>query len=352
MPAVGQAVLEFLRGNPTNEGVSTGQFRVRATASFGENFLGDIVNSQPVYVGPPNAPYTRTITAIRATRISSAAHAGRPARVYAGANDGMLHAFDDATGNEAWAYIPHDLYRPDKTGLGALAYQDGALPPFRHHFYVDSTPRIYDVNFGGGSADWHSLLVGGLGKGGKSYYALDVTNPGSITDEAQAPTQYLWTFTDPDMGYSYGRPMLAKTRAFGGAWLMVVAAGYNNPSGEGKIFFVDAKTGTKLKEMTHRLRQFGDEPVGPRAHLRLYGGLPQPADRPDLRRRSVRQLLALRRHRSESEQLDGGEDGALHRSGRQSAAGDHSAADRGRHHQRRRSLGVHRHRKAAGRYGP
>jgi type IV pilus assembly protein PilY1 len=246
LPAVGQAVASYLRGDPTNEGVSLGQFRVRGTASFGENFLGDIVDSQAVYAGPPNAPYLDGNDPGYSSFAS--AQSSRPARVYAGGNDGMLHAFDDATGDEAWAFIPHDLYRPDNTGLGALAYQDGALPPFRHHFYVDSTPRIVDVDFGGGS--WHSLLVGGLGKGGKSYYALDVTNPGAITTEAKATSQYLWTFTDADMGYTYGKPMLAKTRAFGGKWLMVVSAGYDNPSGVGKIFFVDAKTGKKLKEMT------------------------------------------------------------------------------------------------------
>jgi len=246
LPAVGQAILEYLRGNPTNEGVSLGQFRVRATGSFGENFLGDIVDSQAVYVGPPNAPYLDANDPGYST--FAASMTSRPKRVYAGANDGMLHAFDDANGNEAWAYIPRDLYRPDNTGLGALAYQDGALPPFRHHFYVDSTPRIVDVDFGG--QDWHSLLVGGLGKGGKSYYALDVTNPGAIVDETAAATQYLWTFTDADMGYTYGRPMVAKTRAFGGAWLVVVPAGYDNPSGVGTIFFVDAKTGALKKKMT------------------------------------------------------------------------------------------------------
>ena len=37
LPAVGAAVLEYLRGNPRNEGVGLGQFRVRATGSFGEN---------------------------------------------------------------------------------------------------------------------------------------------------------------------------------------------------------------------------------------------------------------------------------------------------------------------------
>ena len=245
LPAVGQAVASYLRGDPTNEGVSLGQFRVRATASFGENFLGDIVDSQAVYTGAPNAPYLDANDPGYST--FAAAQAARPARVYVGGNDGMLHAFDDATGDEAWAFIPHDLYRSDNTGLGALAYQDGALPPFRHHYYVDSTPRVIDVDFGG--ADWHSLLVGGLGKGGKSYYALDVSNPAAVATEAQAAGQYLWTFTDADMGYSYGRPMLAKTRGFSGAWLMVVSAGYNNPSGLGKIFFVDAKTGKKLKEM-------------------------------------------------------------------------------------------------------
>jgi type IV pilus assembly protein PilY1 len=248
LPAVGQAVVEYLRGNPTNEGVAIGQFRVRATASFGENFLGDIVDSQAVYVGPPNYPYVDTNDPGYSTFV--AANNARPARVYAGANDGMVHAFDDTNGNETWAYIPHDLYRADATGLGALVYQDGALPPFRHHYYVDSTPRVYDVNFGGGDSDWHTLLVGGLGKGGSSYYALDVTDPGSITTEAQAASRYLWTFTDTDMGYSFGRAMLAKTRAFGGAWVMVVASGYNSPSGVGKIFFVNAKTGAKLKEMS------------------------------------------------------------------------------------------------------
>jgi type IV pilus assembly protein PilY1 len=248
LPAIGQAVLEYLRGNPTNEGVSAGQFRVRATGASGENFLGDIVDSQAVYVGPPSEPYLDANDPGYSNFVASMS--ARAKRVYVGSNDAMLHAFDDATGDEAWAYIPHDLYRPDNTGLGALAYQDGALPPFRHHYYVDSTPRVVDVNFGGGSGDWHSLLVGGLGKGGKSYYALDVTNPGAVTDESSAAAQYLWMFTDADMGYSYGRPTIAKTRAFGGSWLAIVPAGYNNPTGAGKIFFIDAKTGIKVKEMS------------------------------------------------------------------------------------------------------
>ena len=70
-----------------------------------------------------------------------------------------------------------------------------------------------DVNFGGGSGDWHTLAVGGLGKGGHSYYALDVTDPAAVTDETTAAKQYLWTWTDADMGYTYGQGFIAKTRA-------------------------------------------------------------------------------------------------------------------------------------------
>ena len=236
-------VLEFLRGNRANEGSSIGQFRVRVGG-----LLGDIVDSQALYIGPPRAPYLDGNDPGYSTFKTT--FSTRPARVYVGANDGMLHVFDDATGNEAWAFMPPELFRADKTGLGALSYQDGALPPFQHHFYVDSTPRITDVNFGGGSSDWHSILVGGLGKGGKSYYALDVTDPAGVTDETTAAQKVLWQFTDADMGYSYGRPVIAKTHAFGGKWVVMVGAGYNNASGKGKIFILDAKDGTLLKTLS------------------------------------------------------------------------------------------------------
>ncbi len=242
-PKRSAAIMEFLRGNRTNEGTKLNQLRVRA------GVLGDIVDSQPVYVGAPSAPYLEANDPGYA--LFTAANANRAARIYVGANDGMLHAFDDATGSEAWAFVPGALYRADDTGLGALAYQDGALPPFRHHYYVDSTPRVVDVRFGAG--DWRSLLVGGLGKGGRSYYAIDVTRPSDFTTEADVAKKVLWEFTDPDLGYTYGKPVVTKTRAFGGRWVVILPSGYNNVSpgsGEGKIFFVDAATGQLLYTMS------------------------------------------------------------------------------------------------------
>ena len=102
---------------------------------------------------------------------------------------------------------------PTRPACGGLTLQDGGLPPFTHHFYVDGPMRVADVDFGG--SDWRTILVGGLGKGGKSFYALDVTTPvASANTEADiiAAQKVLWEFTHADMGYSYGKPLMVKTQ--------------------------------------------------------------------------------------------------------------------------------------------
>jgi type IV pilus assembly protein PilY1 len=92
--------------------------------------------------------------------------------VYVGSNDGMLHAFDEDKGTELFAYIPSFAYSSvaDK-GLAMLTKKD---PFFKHQMFVDSTPVAADVKVG---SDWKTYLIGGLGKGGKGYYAIDITDP-------------------------------------------------------------------------------------------------------------------------------------------------------------------------------
>jgi type IV pilus assembly protein PilY1 len=240
-PTRGLQVLEYLRGSAQNEGSATLNFRKRTSP------LGDIVDASPKYVGPPNLPYQEF--ADPGYSAFAASKTSRAPMVYAAVNDGMLHAFSDADGTEKFAYVPRALFRTsEQGGLAALTLKEAALPPFQHHFYVDSTPKVVDVDFG--SQDWHSILVGGLGKGGHAYYALDVTDPGSVVTEDDAAAKVLWEFTDPDLGYTYGPAIVAKTRAFGGKWVVIVPSGYNNTSGIGKIWFLDAKTGEVLKTMS------------------------------------------------------------------------------------------------------
>ena len=232
-------VIEYLRGNKAFEGTDDGQFRPRTSP------LGDVVNASPIPVGVPSAPYLDGFD----LGYSGFRGTARAKRVYVAANDGMLHALDEADGSEAWAFIPRDLFRgapDDKEGLVGLTYQEGGLPFYEHRYYVNATPRVLDVDFGG--PDWRTILVGGLGKGGKAYYALDVTNPDNVVDEASAASKVLWEFRNADLGYTYGRALIAKTRAFG--WTVIVPTGYNNASGVGKIFVLRASDGVLLKTMT------------------------------------------------------------------------------------------------------
>ncbi len=89
--------LDFIRGDRSEEG---GKFdRVRVSV------LGDIIHSNPAYVGAPRAGYPGD-----GYPAFAYANRNRAGMVYVGANDGMLHAFDAATGTERWAYIPYTLF--------------------------------------------------------------------------------------------------------------------------------------------------------------------------------------------------------------------------------------------------
>jgi type IV pilus assembly protein PilY1 len=228
--ATRKAVIAYLRGDRSNEGDGLKNFRKRA------GVLGDIVSSSPVVVGPPSAPYSDATDpdyeAFKET------YKGRKKMVYVGANDGMLHAFDEATGKEVWAYIPSFVYdsAADK-GLAMLAKKE---PFFKHQMFVDSTPVAADVKVDG---SWRTYLFGGLGKGGKGYYAIDITDPASIEDEADAAANVKWEYSGAAMGYSYGKPLIGKTHANG--WVAIFTSGYN-ATDKAAIHVVDLKTGTVI----------------------------------------------------------------------------------------------------------
>ncbi len=126
---------------------------------------------------------------------------------------------------------------------------------------MDGTPSVGDVDFGNtggasGSPNWHTILVGGLRQGGQGFYALDVTVP-DAADENAAAGKVLWEFPNAstaayanNVGYSYGKPLIVKTRAFG--WVVVVTSGYNSTTttdGKGHLFFLNPTDGTVLKEL-------------------------------------------------------------------------------------------------------
>ncbi len=167
---VAQNTLNYIRGDHTNEVEGGGTFRDRIYN------LGDIVHSSPSY---------------------------KHGILYVGGNDGMLHALyaeDDTTngiagGTEYFAYVPNlvfeNLYKLTST-------------TYSHEYYVDLTPKVTDVDFLVGATRITTLLVGGLGGGGKGYYALNVSAPDpddpnhapTITDETTLAGKVLWEYPD------------------------------------------------------------------------------------------------------------------------------------------------------------
>ncbi len=216
----GSDVLEFLRGSAAQEQRNGGQFRNRT------HKLGDIVNSNPLYIGAPMGPNQSP-----SYFAFAAANAGRPPVIYVGADDGMLHAFDAGTGNELFAYLPRGAYQ-NLVNLASPYYN--AV----HRFYVNGSPQASDVQFTDNS--WHTLLVGTEAQGGNSVFALDVTNPSNIISEAALASSVLWDFTDTDMGLGFSTPAIAATAA---GWQVFVGNGYNSPNQKPILYALNPQTG-------------------------------------------------------------------------------------------------------------
>jgi type IV pilus assembly protein PilY1 len=276
--------LSFLRGDRTNEISSTGtcpQLTSPGLPCFRKrnSVLGDIVDSSPTWVGPPQT-YTASVTWIdklypTATAPESAGQAytafqkqrqGRLNVVYIGADDGFLHGFRagslDSNGNlVANSSTPNDGYE-------VLAYMPGAVvqtihnsssagldfsnTQYSHNWFVDATPASGDVFYAG---VWHTWVVGGLGVGGAAVYALDVTDPSTFAESNAASTVIgEWTPSTitctnvsncgKNLGNTYGTPLIR--RFHNGSWGVIFGNGYgsqNNTTAGIFIMLIDPTSG-------------------------------------------------------------------------------------------------------------
>ncbi|GAC1408893.1 MAG: PilC/PilY family type IV pilus protein [Burkholderiaceae bacterium] len=225
---LGKQRLDYLRGSATLEKRAGGPFRNRS------HILGDIVDSQPAYVGVPSGPYPSA-----SYRAYVQAKARRKPMLYAGANDGMLHAFDATTGAEKFAYIPYGVFSTLLRLTEPLYNQD-------HRFFVDGSVQTGDVQFN--DASWHSIVVGGLGAGGKTVYALDATSPETLTSESTVAGAVLWEFGDPDMGLSFSEPHIAPVNN-SAKFAVFFGNGYNSANNTDVLYAVNPQTGATLRKI-------------------------------------------------------------------------------------------------------
>lgn len=229
---VQQAMINYLRGDPTNEQKNPGgTYRNRDTA------LGDIVNSQPVYVAGPlaNQFVGQTFTGSADFPAYATDQATRSPEVWVAANDGFLHAFDAGTGVEAYAYLPAAVITSGVAQLADPAY--GAAVP--HQFFNDGELTVADAYLNG---QWRTVAVGTTGRGpARAVYALDITDPTKIA--------WLWERSAQDgqpgstyLGQMTGKPVIAQTAD--GQWSVLLGNGYNSTVGVAALLQFNLADGT------------------------------------------------------------------------------------------------------------
>jgi type IV pilus assembly protein PilY1 len=255
--------------------------------------LGDVVDSTPrIASWVPLNSYHSVYNDQTYKSFTETAEYRRSGMVFAGSNDGMLHAFKlgnleiinsqyikarltgSDIGKEAWAFIP-------KNALPYLKYI--ADPEYCHLYTVDLTAYIFDASIGGNPDDtktvnsWRTILIGGMRFGGacrnynasctdcvktpidgvgySSYFALDVTDLNN--------PQMLWEFSDPELGFTTTGPSVIRIgdRSVNGHWYVVFGSGPTGPvdttslqflgrSDQNlKLFVLDLETGTLLRKI-------------------------------------------------------------------------------------------------------
>ena len=275
--AEAQNIVDFTRGHSSVPGYRSREIEMGGNVVTWR--LSDIIHSSPVTVAAPAEDYDLIYggTGFGATyNAFRKAYLTRRTVVYAGANDGMLHAFNGGyydpankkyknglsgtsqypLGAELWAYIPYHLlphlkYLTDPT----YGTQDG-----NHLYMVDFEPRIFDARIFNDSATstsggvdgqasvshpkgWGTILVGAMRFGGgpvavdidndgtpdqtlrSSFFILDITDP-------EKPPQVLFEYSTADLGFTMATPTpILKNNGSGvDEWYLLLGSGPHDPS--------------------------------------------------------------------------------------------------------------------------
>ena len=200
--------------------------------------------------------------------------ANRTEIVYAGANNGILHAFRASDGEELWGYIPPNV-------LGVLEKIPSSKANSTNAIYgIDGSPVVKDIYFddtpndGKDNPRWRTILLSGLGAGGKDMFALDVTDPSSPThlfafthDETNKIIQpwdadvtkfeagYVDGNITPEYDYSklaetWSTPRIIRIKVDSkDRWVAVFGGGYNggvNPNVGSAVFVIDLENEGKV----------------------------------------------------------------------------------------------------------
>lgn len=165
--------------------------------------IGDIVNSSPVFVN--DSGY-----------------------LFLGANDGMLHGIEAATGRIKFSYVPK--------GIDIAAMASLSKPDYSHRFFVDGQISVSKIR----QKNDKNYLVGALGRGGKGVFALDVTKPDNMTKGQVVWDVSFQTGGHKDMGYVLGNPLARRLKS--GKMVALVPNGIDSENESAALFVYDLES--------------------------------------------------------------------------------------------------------------
>jgi len=253
--------------------------------------LADIYHSELVVVGPPEASalddgssngqkkdsYYRSQNNYNNFKTGSSCGGPCPTRkevVFAGANNGIVHAFDTSNGEELWGFIPPSVIGNLEKIPSSKANTSNAI------YGVDGSPVVKDIYFddtpndGSTNPRWRTVLLGGLGSGGQGLYALDITdinNPKhlfAINHDGSEQVIQHWgsdgfknefgyrsgsidaKYDYRKLGETWSTPRIIRIKVSGkDKWVAVFGGGYNgavNPNYGSAVFVMDLEDEGKL----------------------------------------------------------------------------------------------------------
>lgn len=245
-----ERALNYIRGDQSLEGLNG--LRQREGG-----LLGPVVNGTPWIQGTPSS----TLPGITADgyRTFFNTHKSRQRLLWVAANDGMLHAFNPASGSEVFAYVPGALANrlaeiplqrgtaSAKTKVNGADFVTGAevQPSGMVWPYVDGNPFAADVKVG---SDWKTYVFGTLGRGGRGIFALDATVISDLS-ESNAANIFKWQFTsddDADLGYITGdvsihpssNQALPVVKLNNGKYALILGNGNKSTTGKAALFIL------------------------------------------------------------------------------------------------------------------
>lgn len=174
--------------------------------------------------------------------------------IYYGDNEGFLHAINASNGEEQFAFVPEELL----TNFNKLYVNNGSQDhPYGMDGSVTAWVKDVDADSNIETADGdHVYIYTGMRRGGRSYYALNVTN-------RNAP-KVLWSIIGgsgdySNMGQSWARPIKTKINVNGTLTdVLIISGGYDTNQDDvnvrtadtvgNSIYIVNATTGALIWE--------------------------------------------------------------------------------------------------------